>query len=340
MRVTFVRHGESEANSTGRWQGQGDSPLSAAGRAQAARAAERLRAQRFHRIVSSDLSRARDTARATGVEPELDPGLREVHVGAWEGLRREEVLERFPEEIAALVRGDDVRIGGGESWMEATRRSRAALEAQLARHAPGEELAVFSHGGIITSLFLELLGAEKRRPQALGHLVNTAISVARFDTDQPEIERYNDANHVPETAPWRRRMFGPDDTLVALLAVDDETDIEAIASRRALFDEVGAVVSHEAAMYDAAARLARDLGLPLVEVGPELDLELLAERFPARRIVVPTSPTTASRTAREAIAAMAPRARLAPLAASTLTHVAKTRTTTLLCDYGSFLDSP
>lgn len=339
MRVTFVRHGESEANISGRWQGHGDSPLSARGREQAARAAARLVAARFARIVSSDLSRARETARALGREPELDPGLREVHVGAWEGLDRDEVLARFPEEIAALVRGDDVRIGGGESWSEATARSRAALEAHLARQAEGDELAVFSHGGIITSLFIEMVGAKHRRPQPLGHLVNTAISVARFTPEGSFVERYNDASHVPEAAPWRRKMFGPSDTLIGLLAVDPSTDLEAIASARPIFDEVEAVLAQDTAMYDAAARVARALRVPLDEGAGNPTPDTLAERHPARRIVVVCSPEHATRTARAAIAHIVPDARLAPLPPATLSHVARTRSSTLLADYGAVMDS-
>lgn len=338
MRVTFVRHGESEANISGRWQGHGDSPLSERGRQQAARAAARLSSSPFARVVSSDLRRARETARALGREPELDPGLREVHVGAWEGLDRNEVLERFPEEIAALVRGEDVRIGGGESWSEATARSRAALRAHLARHAADDELAVFSHGGILTSLFLEMVGAQHRRPQALGHMVNTAISVARFAPEGALVERYNDASHVPEAAPWRRKMFGPEDTLIGLLAVDDSTNLEAIASAAPIFEETDAVLAQDTAMYDSATRLARSLRIPLDEGASGLDPDALAERHPARRIVIVCTPEQATRVARSAIAYIVPDARLAPLRASTLSHVARTKSSTILADYGAVLD--
>ena len=65
IRMTLVRHGQSEANLVQRWQGQGDSPLSALGKEQASRLGQRLARRRYTHVVSSDLQRARDTALAT-----------------------------------------------------------------------------------------------------------------------------------------------------------------------------------------------------------------------------------------------------------------------------------
>lgn len=144
-------------NALGRWQGQTDSPLSDAGRAQARRLGARLGAAgfpRFGRLVTSDLARAAQTAdavgEALGLAPVPESGLRELDVGAWGGCTPAEIAERWPAEHTRFRAGDDhVRPGGGES--RARLRGRAL--AALGRHAAGEgPLLVVSHLGVLRAL--------------------------------------------------------------------------------------------------------------------------------------------------------------------------------------------
>ncbi len=113
--VCLVRHGQSVSNAEGVWQGQGDSPLSDLGRTQVDALGAALLGQRYDLVLSSDLSRAAETARAAGVEVEHDRAWREIDVGNWEGLTMEQVVERFPEQIAALKDRRTFAIGGGET---------------------------------------------------------------------------------------------------------------------------------------------------------------------------------------------------------------------------------
>jgi probable phosphoglycerate mutase len=87
--LVLVRHGETAWNHDGRLQGQTDVPLSEFGRAQAARLRERLRDEPFAAAYSSDLSRCWETATTVVADRDvpLRPmvGLREVHLGAWQG---------------------------------------------------------------------------------------------------------------------------------------------------------------------------------------------------------------------------------------------------------------
>ena len=95
VRLVLVRHAESEANIGGRWQGQGDSPLSERGKSQARALAERIARVGLQPdlVVCSDLRRASETARAAfGDAVEVDPLWREIDVGQWEGKTRAEVL--------------------------------------------------------------------------------------------------------------------------------------------------------------------------------------------------------------------------------------------------------
>src|SRR6476646_2809 len=96
--VLVARHGETDWNREGRWQGHGGPGLNAHGRAQGRALAERLRPVALQALYASDLDRARETAEivaaAIGIEPVLEPGLREVDNGDWRGLTREQVRER------------------------------------------------------------------------------------------------------------------------------------------------------------------------------------------------------------------------------------------------------
>ena len=113
------------------------------------------------RLVASDLARARETAeivgRELGLAVELEPGLRELDVGAWSGLSAEEVGRRWPEEVARFRAGDlELRAGGAESWAQLRARALAALESWALRSTGC--VAVVTHGGLVRMLTGRELG--------------------------------------------------------------------------------------------------------------------------------------------------------------------------------------
>jgi glucosyl-3-phosphoglycerate phosphatase len=150
QRLVLVRHGRTDWNAEGRFQGQADPPLDDLGWEQARRAAEVVAAMRPAAILSSDLRRAHQTAvmvgAACGLVPSTDQELREVALGDWEGLRRDEAAVRFPAEFAAWTGGSDVRRGGGETQAEAGARVATALMGFLWRAGPGRTVVAVSHG--------------------------------------------------------------------------------------------------------------------------------------------------------------------------------------------------
>ena len=180
LEVCLVRHGQSVSNAEGVWQGQGDSPLSDLGCTQVEALGAALVGQRYDLVLSSDLSRAAETAKAAGVEVEHDRAWREIDVGDWEGLTMEQVVERFPEQIAALKDRRTFAIGGGESWPEVFRRADASLLALRKRMPDGGRAIVFTHGGIIAALLSGLLGVRDRFPWPLGRMRNTGRTTLRF----------------------------------------------------------------------------------------------------------------------------------------------------------------
>lgn len=150
-RLIVWRHGETDHNAGGIWQGQLDTALSATGREQAQAAAVALAAYRPAVIVSSDLERAADTARAlaslVGLPVRYDERLREIHAGQWQGMTAGDVAEQFPEEQAALMAGEDIQRGiDGESLGQVAERARAAVDEVIADLAPGECAVIATHG--------------------------------------------------------------------------------------------------------------------------------------------------------------------------------------------------
>jgi glucosyl-3-phosphoglycerate phosphatase len=161
-RVVLLRHGRTEWNATGRFQGQLDSPLDVIGRAQAVAAAVAVAPMRPDALVTSDLARALDTASAvaavSGLEMATDTRLREIHLGAWQGLTRAEAKEQYPQEYARWQAGEDARRGSGETYAEVGLRAADCVSSWLDRLGPGSLLLAVTHGGTARATIGTLLG--------------------------------------------------------------------------------------------------------------------------------------------------------------------------------------
>jgi len=175
IRLVLWRHGQTQWNVDGRFQGQSDIPLDAVGEQQAERAARLLAGLRPDAIVSSDLVRAMATAaplaRLTGLTVTTDKDLRERFGGLWEGLTDTEIRTRYPAEHAAWM------PPGGESSAVVAERAGAALERIAAGMAPGTLVVVVSHGAAIRLGAARLLGFPEDLWGAVGPLANCAWSV-------------------------------------------------------------------------------------------------------------------------------------------------------------------
>jgi broad specificity phosphatase PhoE len=154
--LLLIRHAESSWNATGRWQGHGDPPLSDRGRAQANALARELASETIDVLVSSDLRRAAETAaivgQARGLQPELNPRLRELDLGDWEGLTSEQIERTSGDALRRLNDGDlDVRPGNGENLRELEQRAFSVVTELVEAH-PSRRLAVVTHLGVIRAL--------------------------------------------------------------------------------------------------------------------------------------------------------------------------------------------
>jgi broad specificity phosphatase PhoE len=192
-RLALIRHGETEWNRDGRWQGQTDIPLSAAGREQAARLARRLLADgwRFDTLYSSDQGRAWETAvilgGALGRTPAAAPALREINLGAWAGHTKAEIAERHPVEWTRLEAGDDIPRGGGETYAEFQARILEWLIPAIRRHA-GQSVAAVTHGGVIRAILLFALNLQWKDRSRIPSIENASVSVLEIQGNRWAIE--------------------------------------------------------------------------------------------------------------------------------------------------------
>jgi probable phosphoglycerate mutase len=179
-RLLCVRHAESVWNAEGRWQGQADPPLSDRGRKDAAAAAARLNGS-VERIVSSDLLRALETAeivaRLLGSgEVEIEPDLREVDIGEWSGLTRDEIEVRWPGGIDGWRSGGFVPPGAEDPAAFLGRVVRGLERVAALGDRPA---LVVTHGGGIGRLEHHLgvhPGVPLRRLSGRWFEIDSAIS--------------------------------------------------------------------------------------------------------------------------------------------------------------------
>ena len=164
-RVLLVRHGETEHNAGGVWQGQLDTPLSDLGVEQARAAGRAIAANRPSRVISSDLARAAVTAKhvaeAADVPLTLDPRWREIHVGQWQGLHTSEVRARYADLLAEMDRADIRRGVDGETLAEVGSRAGESLREVLDGLGDDECVVVVAHGVSSRAAIADLLGLDQ-----------------------------------------------------------------------------------------------------------------------------------------------------------------------------------
>jgi probable phosphoglycerate mutase len=171
--IVLVRHGESAWNAIGRLQGQADAPLSERGREQARALRDTLAALPPMGLITSDLSRARDTGVLAGFDgAEEDARWRERSLGVWEGRIETDVPA---DELRAFRERDHVPAGG-EHWAELQARVGAALEELAGR---GGSSLVFTHGGCVRAAVAYLTGADPSTIAGPGNTSLTLLEIGR-----------------------------------------------------------------------------------------------------------------------------------------------------------------
>jgi probable phosphoglycerate mutase len=197
----LVRHGASadavEGEEFELVGGHGDPPLSDIGRQQAELVGERLAKLPFDALYVTNLRRTAETAaplvRLTGMTPIVEPDLREVRLGEWEGgLFRQKVADADPVAVRMLSEERWDVVPGAESTAEFTSRIHAGIERIAAAH-PSGRVVVFSHGAAIGEVLAHATGS---RPFAFLMSDNTAIARLVITPERWILRGFNDTAHL------------------------------------------------------------------------------------------------------------------------------------------------
>jgi 2,3-bisphosphoglycerate-dependent phosphoglycerate mutase len=199
--LLLIRHGQSQAYVHGTLfelvDGQGDPPLSAEGEQQARQVCARLAERGVDAIYVSTMRRTGQTAAPLaaelGLTPTVDSGLREVHLGDWEGgVFRKNVAEGHPLAVRMMAEERWDVIPGAEPAPALASRVRKAIE-RIAAGQPGRRVAAFTHGGVIGQALALAAGS---RPFAFTGAENASISRLVITPDRWIVRGYNDTAHL------------------------------------------------------------------------------------------------------------------------------------------------
>jgi len=199
MRITLVRHAESEANFSNTYGAQTDTRLTERGRRQCAFLAQQRDRFDGARIIASDLPRATETLRlvlGSAVDATLEPVWRERDFGGAEGMLADAARARYP----ALFDFEGggwfaAKAGDGESLAEVDRRVRVALEEIVARD--DSHVAVFTHGGPIQLSICAVLGLEPHTHMRRFRVENTGIATFQSSPWGVVVTGWNEVSHLP-----------------------------------------------------------------------------------------------------------------------------------------------
>ena len=201
--LILVRHGESQPAVVGETfdlvDGHGDPALSPEGREQAARVCARLAGEHIDAIYVTTLRRTHETAAGLAatlqLTPRVEPDLREVFLGEWEGGEfRSRVANLDPIAVRMMTEERWDVIPGAEPAADFAARVRGAVERIAAAH-PDQRVAVFAHGGVIGEILAQ---AARSTPFAFGGADNASISHVVVTSQRWIIRRFNDTTHLEE----------------------------------------------------------------------------------------------------------------------------------------------
>ena len=199
-RVFLVRHGATPLTADDRFAGSSDVPLGPEGRIQVGRLAERLMAAPITAIYSSPLLRTVATATIVGsshgLTPILEAGLREIDHGHWEGLRRADVQQLYPEEYAAWERDPlNVAPEGGETGQQVLARALPVMNDVILRHA-GQSVLVVAHKATNRLLIARWLGFDLRTYRDRIEQLPACLNLLDFKSpDEARLVLLNDVSH-------------------------------------------------------------------------------------------------------------------------------------------------
>jgi len=199
-RILAIRHGETPWNVETRIQGHTDIDLNQEGLWQAQQLAKALASEDIDAVYASDLSRAFTTAQAIASTKQLPviklPGLRERHLGHFQGQTWEEIETQHPEDARRWRKRepDWTPQGGGESLLMLNQRIAALAHEVAAKHM-GQHIVWVTHGGVLDILYRLATGQSLQAPRTWG-LRNTAINRLLWTPEGLQLVGWADERHL------------------------------------------------------------------------------------------------------------------------------------------------
>ena len=197
-RLTVIRHGETEWNTQNRFQGHLDSKLTALGIKQAEAIADGLRGETFDVIYSSDLERAKHTAKTIAgnlnMKVYTEPDLREINLGVMQGLIKDDFILKYPEVITNFHADPVYVIPNGESKQQFYDRITGVLEKIIKKHKDHSILLV-AHGGVLDIMIRYTF----ERPQTVNRyfsLYNASINRFTVNNGEWKLESWGETSHM------------------------------------------------------------------------------------------------------------------------------------------------
>lgn len=207
-RFYLIRHGETQWNREGRYQGATDIELSEEGKAQAELLAKRFQYMPLDAIYVSPLKRAMRTAeavgKATGITPIVDEHFKEINFGEWEGYSIPELTEKYGESYTKFFENPFQNPFPGEGSFDKVReRSVAGFEALLEKHQ-GENVAIVSHGGLLRVMLVGIMGMDINFYRKTW-MTNTSITTVEvMENGKRLLMTLNDKAHLEMAELWNK----------------------------------------------------------------------------------------------------------------------------------------
>jgi broad specificity phosphatase PhoE len=211
-RLFVIRHGATVLSAEDSFAGATDVELSEVGRSQVEQLARRLAAEKIAAVYASPMRRTMDTAELIaaehGLTPIARPGLREIHHGHWEAMRRADVEAQFPDEYANWEQ-DPFTFApeGGESGASVVARVLPVIREIVVKHA-GENVVVVSHKATIRLLISSLLGFDARGYRDRLDQLPACLNILDFrDPTRARLMLFNDVSHYVAEPPRDARRL-------------------------------------------------------------------------------------------------------------------------------------
>jgi len=198
--LIIARHGETDWNVGEVFRGRADVPLNETGLAQAEALGRHLAGLDVEAVYASPLKRAVDTALAVSthhrLEVDIAPELVDFDYGAWQGLTRQQVREKYPAFLERwLTQPHLAAIPDGERLDDVTRRARGLVDRVVAHH-PGTVVLV-SHRVVNKVLICSLLGLDNSHFWNVRQDV-TGTTTFEYDAGRFVLTRHNDTSHLAQ----------------------------------------------------------------------------------------------------------------------------------------------